>query len=152
MLVIKAFDLAPKSPYMDVHRSIAAKVVIAPDLFEKGCAAEYTVLVVCQKLEQFIFFKSKHYQLSRYGNLTRILVYYQVAYLDEAVAVCIMCFMEQPFNTYCQFLDIERACNEIVGFKEIVIGLKYVIISQDQDREWPFPLDFFRQFPDFVCG
>jgi len=56
--VAGVFYLATESPYVDIDRSVAAKVVISPNPVEQGITGKNTTGIACQEFKQLILFES----------------------------------------------------------------------------------------------
>ena len=73
-----ALNLAPESPYVDIHRSVAAVVIVAPDFVEQSLAGKDSATVARQEFEKLIFPEGQHNRPAVHGYLAPSLIYHQV--------------------------------------------------------------------------
>jgi hypothetical protein len=128
-----------------IHCSVAAVVIVPPDLIEQGLTGKDPAAVGGEEYQEPVFREGEVESLARECRLPAHEVDHQIVVADHVFAVNGICLLEELFNPEGYLFNCARFNDKIIYCKEDVCALVYGILGYEgQDGDWSFP----PQLPD----
>ena len=124
--------LAPQSPDVDVHRPVAAVVIVAPHPVKQSIPGIHAAFVDRQEPEQFVLPEGKFHHPVADGYLTAGGVYHQVIPLDK-IGLVVGSLQQPPYPQH-HLIHPTRLESEIVHHLQVTRQVRQGILSHQGDN------------------